>query len=51
MVYPQFIHTGFREASVAHPEESGKQKMTFGVLVDVAKGARKFADDNPQVRG
>jgi len=27
MVYPQFIHTGFREAIVAHPEESGKKKM------------------------
>jgi hypothetical protein len=27
MVYPQFIHTGFREAIVAHLKESGKKKM------------------------
>jgi hypothetical protein len=36
MVYPQFIHTGFREAIVAHLEESGKQKKahprTIGLM-------------------
>jgi hypothetical protein len=44
MLYPQFIHTGFGEGIVAHPEESGKQKKIIRELADGAHEIRKLAE-------